>query len=266
MGQIITYEELKGIVPPPATDTYVPIAHHQIVDMFVEVADANLRDFERKSMYLEVNKEGNQFFGALSYANSDPLSRLCLGFRNSIDKSLAFGGVGGRDIIVCSNMEFHGDLIMHRKHTGNILEDLEIIIYKIVRGASYNYRHLIKTVNAYKVLKVRDIYAYRLIGQLWGDGILRTGQASEMMKEWKNPSFPEFEERNFHSLYNAGTFALKKCPINMMMRQHRRFHLAMNDVFIDWDEQNIIDDAEEDSKVIGNDPADLGYIDTEPQI
>ena len=115
-------EDIIRAVPEPVqTRTWSPISHGRLLNAMQMVADSEGTEIVNRQYTL--TKNGNRLFGAWSIANG-PDQRYMIGFRNSLDKSMAVGMCAGMIIVVCSNMVFSGDYCAFRKHTTGLTDDL----------------------------------------------------------------------------------------------------------------------------------------------
>lgn len=116
-SRLVTRAELKTIPPPPATETWKPIAHYDLI----EAIDRQLRvrDVEIRAEHFAVQRDGARFFGVLDLALAERSdTSAAMGIRNSTDKSLSLELAVGVRVFVCDNLCFSGDLIaLRRKHT-----------------------------------------------------------------------------------------------------------------------------------------------------
>jgi hypothetical protein len=116
-SRLVTRSELKTIPPPPATETWKPVAHYDLI----EAIDRQLRvrDVEIRAEHFAVQRDGARFFGVLDLGLGErPDTCAAMGVRNSTDKSLSLELAVGVRVFVCDNLCFSGDLIaLRRKHT-----------------------------------------------------------------------------------------------------------------------------------------------------
>jgi hypothetical protein len=116
-SQLATRTDLKTMPPPPATETWKPIAHYDLI----EAIDRQLRvrDVAIRAEQFAVQRDGARLFGILDLALAETEETCAaLGIRNSTDKSFALDLAVGTRVFVCDNLAFSGDLIaLHRKHT-----------------------------------------------------------------------------------------------------------------------------------------------------
>jgi hypothetical protein len=117
-AQYIDREGLKTLETPPATETWTPIPHYELVTALEGQLKARGIAIVKEQFAVQKAK----LFGVLDtdYA-VDEEGCASLGIRTANDKSLALQLAIGKRIFICDNMAFHGDLIaLRRKHTGNL--------------------------------------------------------------------------------------------------------------------------------------------------
>jgi hypothetical protein len=119
-SNIVTREQLRFIAPPPATSTWKPIAHYDLV----HAIDRQLavRDMRIVKQQFAVQREGLRLFGVIEL-DIDGISaseqyRFAMGIRTANDRSEALSIVVGAKVFVCDNLALSGDVIaIRRKHT-----------------------------------------------------------------------------------------------------------------------------------------------------
>jgi hypothetical protein len=121
-SHIVTRDELPLIPTPPATATWKPIAHYDLI----QALDRQLavRDIRVVKEEFALTHHGLRLFGVLELAvtgmngGSGEDYNFTMGIRTANDRSFATQLVAGARVLVCSNLAFSGDLIaMNRKHT-----------------------------------------------------------------------------------------------------------------------------------------------------
>jgi hypothetical protein len=116
-SSLISREQLMTLSPPPATTTWRPIAHYDLIDAIDR--QLRVRDVTIRTERFAVQRDGARLFGVLDLALAET-DETCaaLGIRNSTDKTVALDLAVGTRVFVCDNLAFSGDLIaLHRKHT-----------------------------------------------------------------------------------------------------------------------------------------------------
>lgn len=115
-----TRELVCDIPAPPRTKTWGVLPHGQVV----AAMDAGCRNaglpiegpdfFER----YELSDDGAKMFALWSFGQDEVVPAI--GFRNSVDKTMAWGIASGSYVYVCANMQFVGDYMDFQKHTGKL--------------------------------------------------------------------------------------------------------------------------------------------------
>lgn len=114
---LVSYNDLKSIMPPNSTRYWNPTAHVELVDTLKSELVA--RGFGIAREQYAVGNNGLKLFGTFDLDGQIlPGIGNAIGFRHSNDKRIAREIVGGARVFVCDNMSFSGDtVIMHQKHT-----------------------------------------------------------------------------------------------------------------------------------------------------
>ena len=106
-GSTILREELALVPTPPATDTHIPVPHHEIVQALVETL--GFRHIGVVHDEYAVSPDGMKMFGVLDLETEMHGARFAIGLKNSHDKSMRLALTCGYRVFVCSNMAFSGD-------------------------------------------------------------------------------------------------------------------------------------------------------------
>jgi hypothetical protein len=149
---------------------------------------------------------------------------LSIGFRNSYDRSLSVGITIGASVFVCDNLVFFGEIKAFRKHTSNLLQDIKQMILSTIYAQKEKFNRIENDAARLKRITVNDETAFKIMGVLFGKNIISPRQLPVMKKEWLEPSYDSFKERNAWSLYNAATEALKTTPPSLIMDKHTQLH------------------------------------------
>lgn len=116
--EYVDEEIVKAILEPPFTKTWHPIAHSKVINA-LEFA-CNDAGIGITSRCYSVNKNGHRMFGVWDLDHHTNGSCYSLGFRNSTDKSMVVGVVGGFRIFVCDNLALSGEYLQFHKHTSGL--------------------------------------------------------------------------------------------------------------------------------------------------
>ena len=219
----VKLEQLEAIEMPEPTRTYVPVSHYDLA-MNVGAIGERVIDKELHSKKFGIARKGQHMFATYTYKNEEDEIGMSIGFRNSYDKSMSIGVCVGAKVFVCENLMMTGEVTFMRKHTGNILDELNSLIFNVLYKSDDKFAQLQDDKESMKEIPINNQRAWETMGVLFGKGIINTPQISIMRKEWKNPSHEEFNDDSLWSLYNAGTEALKTCSPTRMMSSHIKLH------------------------------------------
>jgi hypothetical protein len=216
-GQLITLDELKLIETPPETETYIPVPHYGLTKMIRKASQDLLRDFNLIGEQYGIARNGNQLFAVLKFQREQGDMCLSLAYRNSLDKSMSIGMAFGGNVFVCDNLALRGDIVIMKKHTKNVWNELETLTITQCYKSQNNFALLQQESSLMKAITLTDDQAFQHLGRLYGHDVLSPRQLPVALEQWNRPKHPEFQPRNLWSLYNATTEALKSsAPINVM--------------------------------------------------
>jgi hypothetical protein len=227
-GKYATLEELREVPIPEETSTYKPVSHFDLAKNLAEVSSTLLRDYTLETTKYGLARDGAQLFGVHTYRNGSDSMGLSIGFRNSYDKSMSVGIAVGASVFVCDNLALTGDISFARKHTTNVWQTLEELIITTLYRSQHNFTKIVEDSEILSGQYLSDNDAYRLIGLLYGNGIISPRQIPVVKREWLTPSHEEFADRSVWSMYNAVTEALKSTPPNRIMEKHIALHSLLN--------------------------------------
>lgn len=223
-GTIVTRDDLALIPIPEATESYSPVPHNHLADTLSVISRDILTGFRLEREHYAVARSGNQMFGVLVYAADHNELGLSIGFRNSYDKSMSIGIAIGAEVFVCDNLAFSGDITVLRRHTGNVWASLEDVAISTLYRSKKNFYKLIEDSEVLRGRMLDTREAFKMMGLMFGHGILTPRQLPVVKREWLKPSHEAFQPRNMWSLYNACTEALKGCPPLVIMERHIALH------------------------------------------
>ena len=210
-GEEVDFSAVANVATPSATESYMPLAHHDLINRVTSgLAAANLEIVESSHA---LSKEGARYFGLFQVAQTGLLDNrdygLVMGLRNSHDKTFPAGITLGSQVFVCDNLAFSGEIKLARKHTVNIMRDLPGVISKAIGGLSDRWNTQDTRFQAYKETALTDGQAHDLIIRAFKNRSCVVTNISKVVQEWDTPSHEEFSNRNVWRLFNAFTEALK---------------------------------------------------------
>ena len=170
-------------------------------------------------------------FGILTYKSptelieDQPEMGMNIAVRNSYDKSMSVGIAVGATVFICDNLALAGDITVMRKHTTNVLKDLEEAMITTIYRSQHNFSKIQEDAEKMKHVSISNNQAYEFLGLLYGHGVLKPRQIAHAVREWKNPSYETFKDKkDVWTLYNSVTDSLKSCPPNQIMQKHVKLH------------------------------------------
>ncbi len=121
----VPVEVVMDVPTPDRTKTWGAIGHGQLIDTLKEAIGNT--DLAIRSEEYSLSKDGGKMFGVFTLESDSVEKARMLGFRNSIDKSLAVGLTAGERVTVCDNMVFSGEFIDYHVHRARLtVEVLQI--------------------------------------------------------------------------------------------------------------------------------------------
>ncbi len=240
MKKFVTIEELKAIPTPPATPTWQPIGHYQLANS-IRTISRDVLNMELIGESYELARDDQQIFSVLTFKSDHSEIGLSVGFRSSLDKSLGVGLCMGGSVRVCSNLMFNasnGGIVVLRKHSKNILDTLEDLAITNLYKARYTFAQLVKDSERMASKRISLDESYRLMGYLYGHGLLSPRQLPIVHTNIVHPPHAAFTGSNAWRFYNAVTEAYKtNAPSNTLER-----HIGLHTAMIDYcDTSDIID-------------------------
>ena len=219
-----TIEQLAMIPLPQETRSYKPVAHHDLANMLRSMASNLLPEFELVNTQFGLARDGAKMFGLHTFKNGDSALGLSIGFRNSYDRSLSVGIAVGASVFVCDNLMLTGDLTVLRKHTSNVLTDIDGLALSAIYRSRSAFNQIKQDAEVMKQIPMSDDEAYRMLGLVYGKGIINPRMIPVVKKEWLEPSHDAFQARNLWSFYNAVTESLKSSPPQSILERHLAIH------------------------------------------
>jgi hypothetical protein len=206
----ITLEELLRVPTPPATASHYPVPFHRTLDITV----SGLRDagFEPTRQKLALLRE-ERFFAVIDLASVLVNGvTMAVALRSSHDASLAYGFVAGNRCFCCDNLALSSDLSIHvrRKHTRNGEARFSEAINRTIREKLPQFAAAeAARIAAMQHREIDDAFAEAFLLRAYQDeSLLSPRTLPTALKEWRDPSFHDFDGKNAWRLYNAMTFAL----------------------------------------------------------
>lgn len=215
---LVDFGEVEKVSTPPVeyrkkenangerTISYQPIAHHDVVSRAKGFLDQN--GFTIQDEVHSLARGNQHYFGlfAVDHPNRAASDRGCVvGIRNSHDKTFPAGLCAGDAPFVCDNLIFTNTIKLARRHTRNILQDLNFTINRAI-GKLFDFWHgQDARINSYKEVEITNAQVNDIVIRACKAGALPKSKIIDVVDQWESSDHTEFWDRNVNSLYNAFT-------------------------------------------------------------
>ena len=253
---LVDFDQVVGVPTPPVeyrkkenangerAVSYQPIAHDELVNRtkgFLSEQGFTIQD-EVHSLA----RNDNHYFGLFSvdHANRKAQDRGCVvGLRNSHDKTFPAGLCAGDAPFVCDNLIFTNTIKLARRHTRNILQDLDFTINRALGKLFGFWNGQDNRINAYKNFDLSSSHANDLIIRACKAGALPKSKIMDVVNQWESSDHPEFWDRNANSLYNAFTEVYKGNLVALPNRSDALHSVLDSEVSFDIEShvENVLD-------------------------
>lgn len=221
-GREVDVEELEMVETPEGSGRWCPIPHRTLYDLVSNtVVNSGL---VIDNTVMGINKEGAHFFALMDIKSDRSDYRMTIGLRNSHDKIFPAGIAVGSRVFVCDNLAFSGEIAIARKHTVNIMRDLPGLVTGAVGRIAIAKESQEKRIEVYRGFGIDDYDAHDLIIRSVDYQVIPNQSIPQVLKEWREPTFPEFQERTLWSLFNAFTFVGKRFPVSELPKRTVKLH------------------------------------------
>ena len=230
-----TEMDVRMVPVPDTTRTYTPMPHGDLIDLLEVQVKHHLPQYQVADKQFGLAREGQQLFGLMSlepvHEREEHLSLredrldISIGFRNSYDKSMSIGVVGGAKVFICDNMMMHADAVqIMKRHTKNVLKEFDYMLYNSIPELQAQFVQMKDAKLALECIEVEHEQGYEFLGRMFGNKLLTPVQLSSAVEDWRTPTFETFKTRNAWSLYNAATLGLKKGSPSLVIQRYCNAH------------------------------------------
>ena len=205
-------EDVTAVATPEATDTWVPVAHRDVIDEVSSCLGRTGMAVTESAFALYGN--GARFFGLLGLdckgGDGGNAYQLVVGIRNSHDRTFPVGLVVGSRVFVCDNLAFSSEITVTRRHTKNVMDDFPRLITtavgRIADAADVQERRFAH----YRDVKMTDEQAHDMLIQSMDIKAVGSVALPKILQEWREPSQEAFrEDFSAWRLWNAYTEVFK---------------------------------------------------------
>lgn len=212
---VVTRNQLAQIMtPPPMGRFHAPYPFAEYVGDVYNGLQQN--GIEVVGEEFAVTKDHMSFFGLMSIMvpGHEELDgyELTVGLRGSHNQRIPRGMVLGTQVLVCSNLCFHGDIAQFRtKQTLNMVDRLPELIRSSVQRIPMMADVQKQNFDSLKLHQMRPEVGDQVLVEIYRRGGFSSPQLTRAIDEWHKPSHEEHAEDGWSAwrLFNAGTEALK---------------------------------------------------------
>lgn len=228
--KLVTRSELALVETPEALGRFHrPISYSDYVDMVTDSLVSN--GLKVSSEEYAITKDGGRMFGMMevSALEGELITaddwKLTVGLRGSHDQKIGRGIALGSQVMVCSNLCFHGDVgTFKTKQTINALQRLPNMINAAVQRIPELAHQQERVFDRYKNQEFKPRWGDAAMVELYRRDALTSAQLGKAVDEWHNPSFIEHGEHgnSVWKAFNAATEAVKPTGHNPNMELVRQ--------------------------------------------
>jgi hypothetical protein len=224
-GKHVDRRDLPLVATPDATGTWHPVPHDLLATELEAALDRS--GYEVTEQQHALARDGKQYFGFYQIARPqmrDLGYTAMVGLRNSHDQSLPVGIVGGSHVFVCDNLAFSGEIKLFRKHTKNVLNDLDYRTWKAMTGLASIFEAQDRRYSQYRSTVIDQYQADHIAIELLRSDALPQKQFPKLIEQWRQPAHEEHTEGGWTAwrLFNAATEALKSDSEGSLVTLPRR--------------------------------------------
>jgi hypothetical protein len=201
----LDYDALRAVPTPEGTDTHVPVAHHEIVELVRYTLGFFGHEITEEAH--AVTPGGARYFGLMSLKSPYGEYTDTLGLRNSHDKSFPIGIAFGSRVFVCDNLAFIGDHVIRRKHTIKAKRELPGLVTEIVQPLQTQRIAQNAKLLSYQASPITDEVADHAILTMYRKDIIGVQRIADVLEQWERPAH-DWGDKTAWRLFNAATFAL----------------------------------------------------------
>lgn len=195
---------------PMATRSWVPVAHNVLIDTVGEQLHAAGYTV-RKTQYA-LSRHDARLFATLDLATNlyGGETTLAVALVNSVDKSLPMKMIAGTRVFICDNLSLRSDMMsaISRKHSRFGMDRFREGLSRAIVNLTQFKEAETKRIQLYQHTDVNDQQAESAILRSYEQGIISHRLLPQVISQWRNPTFDEFQPRTLWSLENGFTTVL----------------------------------------------------------
>jgi hypothetical protein len=205
----VSRDELAAVKTPPPQGRWFPVPHLRVRD----TARRTIEDagYEVRREEFGLSRNDARFFGVMDLGSTLAEGvTLAVGIRSSTDKSFPLGFVAGNRVFACDNLAFRSELLVKRKHTVNGERRFNAAIAEAVAQLAGFKEAEAGRIRKLGHAELKDSESDSIILTAFERGIVSARVLPHVIREWREPTFEEFQPRTAWSLLNCFTTVLGK--------------------------------------------------------
>lgn len=218
----VNLDEVKAVVTPEQeyrkernrdgtlSVSYQPIGHNLLIEKTKKHLGDNGFTVQGESHNLA--RDGKRYFGLfeVTHPKREGGDRgTVIGLRNAHDKCFPAGLCAGDAPFVCDNLIFTNTVKLARRHTKNILAELDHVIARTL-GQLFNFwTGQDQRIESYKGHDLTNAQVHDLVIRAYKAKAIPKTKVTDVVDQWEKSDHTEFWDRNMNSLYNAFTEVYK---------------------------------------------------------
>ena len=220
--KVSTLEEVQEVTTPEVeyrkernrdgslSVSYQPISHNLLIDKTRKHLDQG--GFEVVDECHNLARDGKRYFGLfeVTHPNRENTERgTIVGLRNAHDKCFPAGLCAGDAPFVCDNLIFTNQVKLARRHTKNILGELDQVIARTLGRLFDFWVGQDNRIDSYKGFDLKNPQVNDLVIRAYKAGAIPKTKIADVVDQWESSDHDAFRDRNMNSLYNAFTEVYK---------------------------------------------------------
>ena len=190
--------------------SYQPIPHNLLIEKTRNHLDQG--GFEVVDECHNLARSGKRYFGLFEVTHPDRENTergTIVGLRNAHDKCFPAGLCAGDAPFVCDNLIFTNSVKLARRHTKNILAELDHVISRTLGRLFDFWIGQDQRIESYKDFDLTNAQVNDLVIRAYKAGAISKTKVVDVVDQWEKSDHTEFWDRNMNSLYNAFTEVYK---------------------------------------------------------
>ncbi len=227
--------DLYEVPVPENTNSYKAVSNATLITALK--AGINSLGMNITGEEYKMSGNGQIITGRIFLGNVEDGLQRCIGTINSYNKTKAVGIACGANVFICANGMFTSELVTLRKHTPNVLNDLQDMISRGLNYLENSFTNAKETKNYFQLVKLNKMAINEIIGQLYIEAeLIKDRQLSIIKDGMKNDkNFNMKADPTLWNMYNLITESFKKSNSTTYVKDHITLHKYMYDKCEEWE-------------------------------